>query len=130
MNPTNLTLKQGDTHFLEAVITRIDGDGIAQPVDLAPPTTKLWFTVKKKPSDADSAAYIQKGTTSASLTGIDIENASAGEALITLDPEDTDDAGNGTQFYTWDLQLKEEDDVVTTVAGGRLALTEEVTSTS
>lgn len=123
-SPTHLTLRKGDTHHLEVIVTREDEDGIDQPVDLA--GAQMWFTAKNKTSDDDDEAIIRKGTANVSLTGIDITDAPGGEALITLQPGDTV-VGTGTVFLFWDLQLKEADNTITTINGGKLALSEQIT---
>lgn len=122
----DLSLKQGDTHFLDATITRKDSAGVDQPVPL-PTGTKIWWTAKRKQTDDDADAVIRKGTANLSLTGIDITDENEGTCVITIDPADTTDAGKGTVFLWWDMQLRETNGVVTTVNEGRLALTEETT---
>lgn len=125
----DLTLQQGDTHYLEAVITREDQNGVDQPVPL-PTGTKLWWTAKTKKTDPDTAAVIRKGTTNAGLTGIDVTGTATGQCVVTLAPADTANVGKGTVFLHWDMQLLELDGTLTTVNKGRLALTEEVTNAS
>lgn len=127
MIPTHLTLKKGDTHHLEVIVTRKDENDVEVPVNLT--GSKLWFTAKNKVTDLDTSAVIRKGTANTTLTGVDITDAPNGEALITLVPADTA-IGNGTVFLHWDLQLKETDDTVTTINAGRLALSDQVTLTS
>ena len=127
MSVTNFTLKKGDTHYLEVLVTRKDQDGVDQPVDLT--GAGMWFTAKNKISDDDIDAVIRKGTSNVSLTGIDITGAVDGEALVTLQPNDTA-VGKGTVFLVWDLQLEESDGTITTLNGGRLALSDQVTVSS
>lgn len=127
MIPTHLTLKKGDTHHLEVVVTRENDLGVDVPVNLT--GSKLWFTAKNKVSDTDVQAVIRKGTANTTLSGVDITDAPNGEALITLQPADTA-IGNGTVFLHWDLQLKETDNTITTINAGRLALSDQVTLTS
>ena len=127
MSATNFTLKKGDTHYLEVLVTRKDQNEVDQPVDLT--GAKMWFTAKNRITDTDIEAVIRKGTNNASLSGVDITGAVDGEALVTLQPADTT-VGKGTVFLFWDLQLEESDGTITTLNAGRLALSDQVTLSS
>lgn len=115
MSSIAVTATRGDTIDLEVTVTR---DGA--PVDLT--GADLWFTAKLKVKDADVDAVAQKTVGS----GITVTDAVNGEALITLDPADTDGLTKETTLYC-DVQLVEASGRVTTVASGTLTILRDVT---
>lgn len=106
----------GDTVLFDLAITR---DGL--PVDLTGAT--LWFTAKRSPADVDADAVFQKSTGS----GISVSDAAGGLARVTVAPTDTSTLSNTDQTLECDVQLKEADGTVTTVARGQLILIPQIT---
>jgi hypothetical protein len=102
-------------------------DTAGTPVNLD--GAKIWFTVKTKTSDEDTAAVIQKKNTAAggSDTQIKIINAAGGSVEIYLVPADTDDVDPG--IYVFDVQTTLSDGKTYTVLRGRIAFKEDVTKT-
>lgn len=105
-----LTVKRGDTIDLEVTVARG-----GSPVDLS--GADLWFTAKRKLKDLDIAAVAQKTLGD----GIAVTDAPAGELLVTLAPDDTDDLTKETVLYC-DVQMVEASGRVTTVASGTLTV--------
>lgn len=116
MSDFAITAKRGDTIDLEVAVTRNDA-----AVDLT--GADCWFTAKRRLSDADADALIQK-TLGSGITVIG--NAADGNLLVTIDPEDTDSLTRQTVLYC-DVQLLEADGRVTTVASGTLTVELDVT---
>lgn len=75
-----ITLQKGDTEFIELSLTNPDGT----PLNLAG-IAQIYFTVKRRLSDPDSAAILSKSLGS----GIAITDAAAGSALIIIAGADT-----------------------------------------
>lgn len=74
------------------------------------------FTVKATEydsDDTDSTAILLKNVSSHT-------NAAAGESLITIDPDDTQDTTPGTYFY--DLKVEEADGSVYKIDEGKFIL--------
>jgi hypothetical protein len=113
-----LSAQRADTIRLRLTITR---DGA--PVNLT--GTDIWFTAKRLKNAPDADAVFQKSTLSSS---IEITNAIAGEAVVTIDPSDTSFLEDEPRLYC-DVQLKEVD-IITTVATGRLTILYDITRVS
>lgn len=118
MSEFAITAKRGDTIELSVTVTR---SGAA--VDLT--DADLTFTAKRRYSDADADAVVQKTLGDGIAVVGDAED---GEILVTLDPEDTDSLTRQTVLLC-DVQLVESDGRVTTVASGTLTITPDVTRT-
>lgn len=111
-----LTVIRGDDEVL--ALSVVDADGV--PVNLT--TAELWFTVKRKLSDPDSDAIIQK------TTGAGIEHeAEAGSATIYLEPSDTEGLAARQQTFRFDVQLKEQDGRISTILRDYLTVKPDVT---
>jgi hypothetical protein len=89
--------------------------------------TKLWFTVKRSPADADTASIIQieetaglvylNGATGTAILGdIAVDDAVAGDITITLDETATDDLVPQSGLY-YDIQMKTATTIETLSAG-------------
>lgn len=111
MSDFSLTVKRGDTIDLEVPILR---DDVA--VDLT--GADIWFTAKRRLTDADADAVAQKSIGSGIVV---VGDAADGTVLVTLDPADTDSLTKQT-VLTCDIQLVEADGRVTTVASGTLTV--------
>lgn len=110
-----LTAKRGDTIDLLVLVTR---DNAA--VDLT--GADVWFTAKRSLRDADVDAVVQKTIGN----GIVVTDALAGEALVTIDPSDTNGFTRETRLFC-DVQVIEPSGRITTVADGTLTITLDVT---
>jgi hypothetical protein len=114
---TLLTMTRGDTRVFTVSLT--DADGVA--LDLTGLT--ITFTAKRRYSDLDDDAVLQK----TSGAGIEVLDAEAGTATITIDPEDTADLELETlPTLAWDLQVENGGDVRTPLQG-QLAIRPDVT---
>lgn len=118
---TDISAVRGDTNEYSLVITAPDEDGVSQPIDLE--FCDLWFTVKYDWDDAEEDAIVQK-TVGAGITVTDPPED--GLAVVRLEPEDTEDLV-GVQRLVYDVQLKESDDTITTVALGYFNVQRDVT---
>ena len=116
-----ITMFIRDNRKLEVTITYPNGD----PVDLT--DSKIWFTVKAKTSDPDSAAKIMKRNTKAGGgdTEIKIINAAGGLAEVYIVPADSDGLNPGT--YIYDVQVTLANDETYTVVRDRITFKEDVT---
>lgn len=95
------------------------------PVDLA--SAKVYFTVKARISDPDSAALITKRNAAAggSDTQITITDAPQGLLEIYLEPADTADVKAGT--YVYDVQVVLANGKTYTAVRDKLILKDDVT---
>ena len=112
---SDLTLIRGDTAIIPVEVN----DAAGNDVDLS--GAEVFFTVKARRSDPDSAAVIRKQTGD----GITVTVPAEGKLTVTLDPEDTADIGRGR--YRYDVQVVADDGTVQTVADGSVLLREDVT---
>lgn len=71
------------------------------------------FTAKKKYTDVDDDAIIQK----TSSDGITVTDAVAGQAILTVDPTDTESLPASVVSLFFDIQLVNGDEVDQAVAG-------------
>lgn len=119
MSSFELDRARGDTVKLLVTATRDDS-----PINIA--TATLYFTAKTSRSLADDATgVIQK----ISGAGIEVVSAPNGQAVVTIDPEDTEGLVLKTKYFC-DVQLVEADGVVTTIAEGTLVMHLDVTQVS
>ena len=102
-------MSRGDTPTFTITITRSD-----VPVDIT--TALLWMTAKYKLEDPDGAAVFQKVSPSG---GIVLSDPTNGIAKATLEPGDTTGIAVPSPLF-YDVQMKEADGTITTVANGRL----------
>lgn len=118
---TDLEIRRGDTNEITLVVTAPDANGVAQPVNLT--SCLLWFTIKRDWEDTDLSAVVIKTIGS----GITVTAPpTAGLAVAKLDPVDTS-ALVGLQRLVYDVQLREADGTITTVASGYVQVTRDAT---
>lgn len=79
----------------------------------------VWFTAKRRRSDADDDAVIQK----TSPTDITIDGVTA---QVAIDAADTAELDHGTALF-WDVQVFDTDGNLHTVASGRLSIVGDIT---
>ena len=114
---SNFAITRGDTVEFSASITL---GGVALNITGA----SLWFTAKKQFIDADEDAVFQKTIGD----GITVTNAASGLITIAIDPEDTEELSNVKTQLQYDLQMKDSEDKVYTVASGTLVVNPGVTT--
>lgn len=114
---TLLSMTRGDTGVFQVTLTDSAGD----PLVLT--DRELTFTVKRRLSDSDDDALIQKTVGE----GIVVSEDEPGVATITIDPVDTSGIANGPSLY-WDIQVQADDDVRTPLSG-RLIVIPDATRT-
>jgi hypothetical protein len=110
---------RGDTQLVDVLVTDPD---TGNPVDIS--TMSLRFTAKYRTTDADDEAIIAK---TSDYGGIVI-GGQTGEAVVTIDPEDTIDLTKTTQLL-WDLQVTDVSGAVRTAAAGRIIISADVSIT-
>lgn len=107
----NLECRAKNTTILDCWF--LDVDGLS--VDITGAT--VFFTVKDKPSDLDSAAKISKTITT-------LTNSSAGEVEIEITPAESEDLlGN----YIYDIKIKTSDGKIYTSAEGNICFKKSLT---
>ena len=111
MASNDLSIYRGDDKTWNLTFKDANGD----PIDLT--DTVIYFTVKKKTADLDSAAYISKNITSHS-------QATAGLSAIAITDTDSDIAV-GTYYYV--IQLVDSAGKVTTVTTGNFLVQRDIT---
>lgn len=116
---------RGDTIVLRSTVTYPenpdDPDSGRLPLDLTGAGVELRFTAKLRARDAQADALFEKTyIAGGAAEGIALDPAVDDDnvALITIDPEDTDELERTTMLAV-DLELSQVD-VVTTVDRGRL----------
>lgn len=123
---SNLTMYRGNDRRILATATYPEDipDEEITAGDPFPLTGKtVWFTVKKQYSDIDEDALFQKSTED----GITIRaEPNDNIAEITIDRADTEGIYQDSIFH-YDLQTKNEDDKVWTIAEGQLTVEASVT---
>jgi hypothetical protein len=110
---------RGDTVKLLVTATRDDS-----PIDIS--TSTVYFTAKTSRDLADDATGVIQKVSSA---GIEVLDGPSGQALVTIDPEDTEALVQKTKYFC-DVQLVEADGTVTTIAEGTLVMHLDVTRIS
>lgn len=113
---TDLTADRGDEQRYE--LTLVDADGAPLSLEDA----EIWFTVKRHYRDADSDALFQKTVGDGIELGDDV-----GAAIITLSPEDTEDAPEYLARYIYDIQVRTVDGVIETPLKGTFLVRPDVT---
>lgn len=101
---------RGDTIRILVPVTRNNA-----PVDLTGAT--LYFTAKRRKTDLDAEAVIQKST----LDGITITDELNGQAVIIIQPANTSFLEDEPRLYC-DVEVIEANGTRTTVARGRLTI--------
>jgi hypothetical protein len=108
---TNLEMYRGDDKTFNLTFTDSDGD----PIDLT--DAKVFLTVKRRQTDADSAAIIAKKVTSHS-------QATGGITAVTV--THTDSAVDVGSYY-YDIQLVDSNTDVTTITTGSFTIKRDIT---
>lgn len=115
-----LSMTQGDKHTFDVALT----DAAGAPLDLT--SVDITFTAKRRLSDADADALIQKTTAS----GITVDaDPTTGLATLVIDAADTVGLASGPALF-WDLQIDDGAGDVRTPLSGRLAIASDVTRSS
>jgi len=107
---SDLELIHGETKQLDIAV--VDGNDAA--VDIT--GSSFWFTVKRDWLDADADALITKTVGS----GITIDDAPNGSAVIDIDPADFAAFANEPVIYVWGLTEKDASADVHRLARGTL----------
>lgn len=113
-------MERGDTKELE--YTLLDRDGI--PIDVSDPDVKIWFTIKRYLSEADSQALWQ-GTLASGVAAIGAPVA--GKVRVTVPASATSWFPEGIEKLYYDLQVKEADGRLTTREKGLFRVSPDVT---
>lgn len=117
----NIKMTRGDSKAIAGKVTTVPA-GAA--VDIT--SHLIWFTAKRRISDADNEAVFQKTVGD----GITVTDGPAGEFAIQINPSDTSglsDVEANNLYY--DLQVK-TGSTVQTLSKGRLLVEYDVTKTS
>lgn len=112
----DLEAVRGDTNIYNIVVLRSDAT-----INIT--GAKLWFTAKHFPQDVDDDAVISLDSDG---NGINIYNALYGRAQVSVPPGDTAGLADDEVLY-YDVQLKETNGVVTTIATGKLHVQQDIT---
>lgn len=110
----NVDLVRGDSKTYDLTFT--DSDGVA--LDIAGWT--IYYTVKERLTDDDADAVIRK-------TVVVAAGSTIGETEIVLENTDTQDLE--IKVYWHDIQVKNLDDKINTIAFGQLNVIADVTRT-
>lgn len=116
---TTLILRPGDDFTYTASVTDED----EEPFDLTGCT--LWFTVKRRLSDADEDAMAALYWTSEDADGITVSDEASGVAEIAIDADATAEFTQAA--HRWDLQIEDTGPKKRTVDSGILVVMPAVT---
>jgi hypothetical protein len=115
---TALSMTRGDRQSFTVTLT----DGAGAPLNLTDLT--VTFTAKRTRYDSDAAAVIQKSDGD----GIVITTPASGVAVLTIEPEDTEELTNLRTLH-WDIQVDDGSGDVRTPITGRLVILPDITRT-
>ena len=119
---SDIQMTKGDTKSWDVFVTRENPvTGLDEVVNLT--GAKAWLTVKRTSKDDDASAVFKKNSTD-NPTKV-IITALTGIVRVTIDPADTE--SYPYRWLNYDVQVKESNGVVTTVARGKLELLSEST---
>lgn len=113
-----IRMKRGDGLEFDTFVT---DTSTGLPIDIT--GLPFWFTAKRSFYDADVDAQISKDTTGGGMVIID---GPGGQVRTLVDPADTDGLEAPTTLR-WDVQWKDSNDVVHTLASGDLIVELDVT---
>lgn len=117
MSSSNLSsFFRGDTKSLNLEFK--DNDGIA--IDIT--NHELWFTMKKKITDADEDAILQKKIIFPSDT-----NSENGLGTLTLESDETGAIEPGIYFYDIQKVIPENPPIVATLLSGKTSVRADIT---
>lgn len=120
----DITIVRGDTKTWTLTLTR---GSSPVPFPSTAPGTKFWFTAKSSLLNPDDQAVIAIDSVGSFTTGsITIISTTLGTASLTLFPPATINLIPPVTLQ-YDIQLKETDGTVSTVAVGTLAVTPDAT---
>jgi isochorismate hydrolase len=118
-NTGTLAMTRGDLTKFRSTLSRN-----SIPITTTP--TQVWFTAKKKATDADDKAVFQK-TWGDGIAWADQPN---GVIEITLQPEDTSTLTRVKWVLEYDIQVLEPSGQLTTTERGKLTVNYDVTVAS
>ena len=120
-------MTKGDSSSWDVFVTRYDP---VTHLDAAVNLTgaKAWFTAKRTSRDLDADAIIKKDSTTNPTQVTIVAPATQGKVRISLIPADT--VNHNGRWLQYDVQVREADGTVTTVAEGKLEFTKQATITS
>lgn len=107
----NLEMIRGDTFSIDLILHDIDPESIES----------LYFTVKRRATDTDSAAVLQKSLANGGITRIEGNDL---RYRVRVAPADT--AGVSARTYAYDVQVGIGTDIFTFVRGN-LTIEQDVT---
>src|SRR5579859_3759921 len=114
-----LNLTRGDTGIFTTSISNLSAGGLTG--------YSAWFTAKRDPSDADTAAVFQKTITGGSIAITTAGNATTpGVLTTTVVPADTLPTGYAV-LLVYDVKVKDTSGVETTVDSGTILVSADVT---
>jgi hypothetical protein len=125
---TDFTIRRGDDEIFDVDVRKENGD----PLDDEDESgltgglhdfEGLWFTAKHNIKDADDDAVFQKTLGG----GIVIDDEDSSKAVITVMAADTADLPDYQTRLRWDLQSKDGEGLVKTLASGVLIVEPDVT---
>jgi hypothetical protein len=117
--PPDLKMTRGDTLIFDIYATRGEA-----AINLT--GAKAWFYVKRETRDTDAAAIISYDTT-ADPIGIRVVDAVLGLLRVTILPADS--VNLPVTYLPYDVQLREGDGTVTTIAKGSIEVDRDATIT-
>jgi hypothetical protein len=112
----NLEAIRGDTNIYNIVVLRGD-------VTINITGAKIWFTAKHFPQDTDANAVIRLDSNG---NGVNIYDALHGRAQISVPPESTTGLADEEVLF-YDVQMKESNGIITTIATGKMHVQQDVT---
>lgn len=108
---------RGDHETYDLALTDPTGD----PLPLG--GASVWFTAKRRPTDADEDAIIDKAIGSGITV---IGDPAEGNLRLELEPADTEDLAAGIQTLYYDVQTKDPAGRIATPIRGRLIVASDV----
>lgn len=114
-----MTLRRGDTHTITGRVMTT----ASVAVDIT--GWMIWFTLKRKWTDADGSAVLMKTTGGSGITITDATNGRFEIAIAATDLSGITGAER-TEFL-YDLQIKNTSNEIQTLAAGRLIVLGDVT---
>jgi hypothetical protein len=117
--PPDLKMTRGDTLTFDVYATRAEA-----AINLA--GAKAWFYVKKETRDSDDDAVISYDTVADPL-GIRVVDAALGLLRVTILPAES--VNLPATYLPYDVQLRESDGTITTIAKGFIEVDRDSTIT-
>lgn len=123
---SDLTMRRGDNRRFPGVVQRPNAvTGVLEVVDISGPTNDLWFSAKRKRTDADPAVIAKKnvGDSGTEIVKTDAPN---GEFDVVIIPGDTS-AFVVDEHLEYDVQFKSTAFGIETIDSGKLQVNLDVT---